>query len=481
MNRRTFCLPIACSLAIVVAATAHAAQTRPNIVLILADDLGWADLGCTGSTFYETPRLDKLATEGMRFTSAYAACPVCSPTRAALLTGRWPARVGITDYIPGARIGKLLPADYLHALPHEEVTIAEALKDAGYATGIFGKWHLGESGFLPDSQGFDVVVCGEGGQGFRNVVDRADRTTAPALEFIEKHQDRPFFLYLPHNLVHTPLLGKPGLQAKYEKKASELPPPKGERFRPERDRQDRRVQDHAVYAAMIQDLDTHVGLVLDKLDELNLSEQTIVIFTSDNGGLSTSEGSPTSNAPLRAGKGWLYEGGVRVPLIVRWPGVVKPGTTCDEPVTSTDYFPTILEMCGLEQHPEWHRDGVSIVPALKQTGPLPSRPLFWHYPHYGNQGGVPGAAIRDGDWKLIEFYEDDHVELYNLADDSNERNDLAGSQPDRAQELRARLAAWRTSVGAKMPTTNPNYTGKTEVPGKKARAKAKNRKQAKLK
>ncbi|MEX0977792.1 MAG: sulfatase, partial [Pirellulales bacterium] len=370
---------------------------------------------------------------------------------------------------------KLLPADYLHALPHAEVTIAEALKQSGYATGIFGKWHLGGAGYLPDAQGFDEAVSGEGGQGFRNVVDRADRTSEPALAFIEKHKERPFFLYLPHNLVHTPLVAKAALQAKYEQKAAQLAHA-GERFRPERSRQDRRVQDHPVYAAMMEDLDTNIGRVLDKLDELKLAERTIVIFTSDNGGLSTSEGSPTSNAPLRAGKGWLYEGGVRVPLIVRWPGVVKPASTSDQPVTSTDYFPTILEMCNLKLHPEWHADGVSIVPALKQSGPLPPRSLFWHYPHYGNQGGIPGGAIRQGDWKLIEFYEDDRVELYNLQDDPIERHDLAAARPDQARLLREKLAAWRQAVGARMPRPNPDYTGQVEVPAKKNRPRAKNQK-----
>jgi arylsulfatase A-like enzyme len=479
MNRLTtvFLLALLAYLAAgaLLPGVASAADPQPNIVLIFADDLGWADLGCTGSSFYETPRLDKLATEGMLFTNAYAACPVCSPSRAALMTGRWPARVGITDYIPGARIGKLLPADYLHELPHAEVTVAEALKQSGYATGMFGKWHLGEAGYLPDSQGFDVSVCGEAGRGFRNVVDRADLTTEPALAFIEKNKDRPFFLYLPHNLVHTPLLAKDDLQAKYETKAAALTA-SAQRFRPERDRQDRRVQDHPVYAAMMEDLDTNVGRVLDKLDELKLADRTIVIFTSDNGGLSTSEGSPTSNAPLRAGKGWLYEGGVRVPLIVRWPGVVTGGTTSDEPVTTTDYFPTILDLCGLPPHPEWHVDGISIVPALKQTGPLPARPLFWHYPHYGNQGGVPGGSVRDGQWKLIEFFEDNRVELYNLADDPAEQHDLATAQAAKAGQLREKLVAWRKSLDAKMPTVNPNYTGQTEVPGKKKRARPKNQK-----
>jgi arylsulfatase A-like enzyme len=448
--------------------------TKPNVILILADDLGAADLGCYGSTFYETPRLDKLAAEGMRFTSAYSACPVCSPTRAALMTGRWPARVGITDYIPGARRGKLIPADYRHELAHEEVTIAEAMKDSGYVTGMFGKWHLGGAGYLPDSQGFDEMGCGENGRGFQGV-DRADPLTEQAIAFLERHRDEPFFLYLPHNLVHTPLLAKPELQARYERRAAERPAPAVPRFRPERDRDDRRVQDHAVYAAMMADLDAQIGRVLDKLDELKLRERTIVIFTSDNGGLSTSEGSPTSNAPWRAGKGWLYEGGVRVPLVVRWPGVVEAGATCDEPVISTDCFPTVLELCGLEPRPERHRDGVSLAPLLKQSGELAARPLFWHYPHYGNQGGVPGGAVRQGHWKLIEFFEDDRVELYNLADDPVEQQDLSASHSQQAGELRKQLHAWRASVGAKMPSPNPDFTGETYVPDKKPRNRAKNR------
>ena len=463
-----------------IATFAHAADKhRPNVVFILADDMGWADLGCTGSTFYETPRLDRLASEGMRFTQAYAACPVCSPTRAALMTGRWPARVGITDYIPGARVGKLLPAQFLHELPHEEVAIAEALQPAGYATGVYGKWHLGGEGFLPDSQGFAEADSGANGRGFAGV-DRADPVTEKALAFLDRHKADPFFLYLPHNLVHTPLLARQALLAKYETKAAELAPKtEAQRFRPERDRQDRRVQDHPVYAAMMEDIDTQVGRVLDKLDALRIADRTIVIFTSDNGGLSTSEGSPTSNAPLRAGKGWLYEGGVRVPLIVRWPGIfklngVKPGSTCDVPVITTDWFPTILQACGVDQHPEWHRDGVSLVPLLAQTGSLAARPLYWHYPHYGNQGGVPSASVRDGQWKLIEFFEDNHVELYNLAADPVEAHDLASAEPQKAANLREQLHAWQASVGAKMPSPNPNYTGKTEVPDRPNRSKARN-------
>lgn len=444
-------------------AQASAAE-RPNVILILADDMGAHDLGCTGSTFYETPRLDRLAAEGMKFTQAYAACPVCSPTRAALMTGRWPARVTITDFIPGARVGKLLPADYLHQLPHQEVTVAEAMQAAGYKTGMYGKWHLGGEGYLPDSQGFDEADSGQIGRGFQGV-DRADPLTEQALAFLERNKSRPFFLYLPHNLVHTPLLAKVSLLPKFEQKAASLPQRgEAERFRPERERQDRRVQDHPVYAAMMADIDAQVGRVLDKLDELKLADNTLVIFTSDNGGLSTSEGSPTSNAPLRAGKGWVYEGGVRVPLLVRWPGVVKPGTTSNAPVISTDWFPTMLDVAGAPLHPEWHLDGVSLLPLLKQTGSTPERPLYWHYPHYGNQGGRPAGAVRDGDWKLIEFFEDGELELYNIADDPIEAVDLAAKQPERVQQLHAQLKEWRQSVDAKMPTVNPNYTGKTEVP-----------------
>ncbi len=464
------------SLSVFMIAASDAAE-RPNVILILADDMGAHDLGCTGSTFYETPRLDRLASEGMQFTQAYAACPVCSPTRAALMTGRYPARVKITDYIPGARVGRLLPADYLHQLPHEEVTIAEAMKEAGYRTGMYGKWHLGGEGYLPDSQGFDESDSGQNGRGFAGV-DRADPVTENALAFLERNKDQPFLLYLPHNLVHTPLLGRDSLLPKYEAKAAALPPKTdAERFRPERDRQDRRVQDHAVYAAMMADIDAQVGRVLDKLDELKLADNTLVIFTSDNGGLSTSEGSPTSNAPLRTGKGWLYEGGIRVPLIISWPGVVKPGSASSVPVISTDYFPTILAAIGAPSHPEWHMDGASLLPLLKQSGELTARPLYWHYPHYGNQGGRPAGAVRDGNWKLIEFFEDGDLELYNLADDPIEAVDLADKEPQRVQQLHAQLKAWRKQVDAKMPTVNPNYTGKTEVPGRPERPKRRQSKQ----
>ncbi len=452
--------------------TASAAD-RPNIIFVLADDLGWRDLGCTGSTFYETPNLDRLAGRGMRFTNAYAACPVCSPTRASILTGEYPVRFPITDYIPGNRRGKLNPPAYLHELPTAEVTIAEALKEAGYATAFIGKWHLGGPGFLPDRQGFDVNVGGSERGSPRSYFSPyqmptlpdgppgeylTDRLTDEAVRFIEdsRRGDSPFFLYLSHYAVHTPLQAKPDLVQKYRTKAAQLPPPDGPAFLPEGGRTARQIQDHPVYAAMVESLDQSIGRIKATLERLDLDDRTIVLLTSDNGGLSTSEGSPTSNVPLRAGKGWPYEGGIRVPLIVRWPGVSKPGAVCREPVISTDHFPTILEMTGGTPLPGRHLDGASLVPLLK-GGTRPERPLFWHYPHYGNQGGAPFGAVRLGDLKLIEWFEDDRVELFDLRDDPGETRNLAADRPERATALRQRLRDWRASVNARMPTPNPDF------------------------
>lgn len=444
-------------------------ESRPNFVFILADDLGWRDLGCYGSTFYETPRLDRLAAIGMRFTQAYAACCVCSPTRASIMTGKYPARLHLTDYIPGARRGKLNPAPYLHELPLAEVTIAEALKELGYTTGFVGKWHLGGRGFYPENQGFDINVggCEKGSppsyfSPYRipTLADGppgeylTDRLTDEALRFIEGAAGRPFLLYLSHYAVHNPQQAKPEVVDRYRRKAEKLTFD-GPEFLPEGQRQVRQVQNQPVYAAMIESLDQSVGRVLDKLAELGLADNTVVFFTSDNGGLSTSEGSPTSNVPLRAGKGWHYEGGVREPLLIRWPGVTQPGSVCDEPLISTDYYPTILGMAGLAPRPEQHVDGQSLAPLLR-GGTRPERPLFWHYPHYGNQGCSPGGVVRMGDYKLIEWFEDDHVELFNLREDSSERHDLAVSMPDRAAQMRRQLHDWRTEVSAAMPTPNPD-------------------------
>jgi arylsulfatase A-like enzyme len=452
---------------------------RPNFVFFLVDDLGWRDLGCFGSTFYETPHTDRLARQGMRFTDAYAACPVCSPTRASIMTGKYPVRTGITTFIgaPQPDLWKdntrLLPAPYATRLALEEVTLAEALKAGGYATFYAGKWHLGPEGYWPEDQGFDVNKGGTdaggpyGGNKYFSPYDNPrlpdgppgehlpDRLATETVKFIEAHRDRPFLAYLAFYSVHVPLMAREDLRKKYEEKAKTVTA-EGPRFIPEGANQARQVQDHAVYAGMVEAMDLAVGKVLKSLEDLGLDRNTVVIFMSDNGGLSTSEGSPTSNVPLRGGKGWLYEGGIREPMIVRWPGVTAPGGTCGWPVTSTDFYPTLLEMAGLPPRPGQHIDGASFVPLLKGAG-TGRGPIFWHYPHYSNQGGSPGAAVRSGDWKLIEFFEDRRAELYNLREDIGEKRDLAKSNPEKARELLDMLHAWQKATGAVLPAPNLGY------------------------
>ncbi len=459
-------------------------KKKPNFVFVLVDDLGWTDLGCFGSTFYETPNVDRLASESVRFTNAYAACPVCSPTRASIMTGQYPARLKTTDFFGGPqpdRVGprwprsrQLLPARYLDRLALEEATIAEALKQHGYATFFAGKWHLGGEGFWPEDQGFDVNKGGiqrggpYGGKKYFSPYGNPrlsdgpdgehlpDRLASETCRFIEANQDQPFLAYLSFYSVHTPLMARPDLQAKYEAKAKALVH-EGEKWGKEGQRKVRLVQDHAVYGGMVEAMDQAVGKVLDALDRLDLARDTVVFFMSDNGGLSTSEGHPTSNLPLRAGKGWLYEGGIREPMMIRWPGKAKGGRVCHEPVISTDFYPTMLEMASLPARPEQHLDGRSMAPLLKRRGQQAERAIYWHYPHYGNQGGAPGGAVRLGDYKLIEHYEDSRVELYNLRDDIGEQHDLAGQMPEKAAKLRQMLHDWRREVGAVMPTRNPNH------------------------
>ncbi|MFM1768197.1 MAG: Arylsulfatase [Verrucomicrobiota bacterium] len=466
-------------LAALGGSAAPAPERPPNIVFFLADDLGQRDLGAYGSTFHETPNLDRLAQEGARFTDAYAACPVCSPTRASILTGQWPQRTGITDYIgaplqPGQwkRNTKLLPAPYTDRLALDAPTLAKALKAAGYATFFAGKWHLGPEGWWPENQGFDLNRGGidRGGPyggnkyfspyGNPRLADGPagehlpDRLAAETAGFIEANQDRPFFAYYSFYDVHTPLMAREDLRRKYAEKRARLG--LAEKWGREGQRDVRLVQDHAVYAAMVEAMDLAVGKVLAKLDALGLRDRTLVIFTSDNGGLSTSEGWPTSNLPLRGGKGWMYEGGIREPLLVRWPGVVKPGRVITTPVSSPDFFPTLLEAAGARPAPGQTLDGTSLVPLLKGAT-LPERALFWHYPHYGNQGGAPASAIRRGDWKLIEWAEDNRAELFNLAQDLGEQTNLAAQEPQRVARLRAELAAWQKQVGAKFPAPNPRF------------------------
>jgi len=455
-----------------MAKEAEAQRKKPNFVFFLIDDLGWRDVGCFGSTFYETPNIDRLRAGGMQFTDAYAACPVCSPTRASIMTGKYPPRTGVTDYIGASQPGnwkrntKLVPAPYADRLALDEVTLAEAFKETGYATFFAGKWHLGPEGFWPENQGFDVNKGGidrggpyggkryfspygnprlEDGPPGEHLPLRLGRETA---DFIEAHKDGPLLAYLSFYSVHTPLMTTKELGAKYKAKQKNAP---ATAWGQEGERKVRLVQNHAVYAGMVEAMDTAVGIVLDRLDRLGLAENTIVFFMSDNGGLSTSEGHPTANVPLRAGKGWLYEGGVREPMIVRAPGVTRPGSTCTEPVISTDFYPTMLELAGLPLRPNQHVDGVSFVPLLKGKE-MTRGPIYWHYPHYGNQGGAPAGAVRDGDFKLIEWYEDGRLELYNLRDDIGEANNLAAAMPEKARELQKMLADWRKSAGAQMPT-----------------------------
>ena len=456
-----------------------AAPNHPNVLFILADDLGYMDVGANNPhTFYETPNIDSLAKKGMRFSSGYAACPVCSPTRASILTGKYPPRTGITDYIGGPEPSphyrkntKLLPAPYQEYLSLSETTLATAFKAQGYSTFFAGKWHLGPEGYWPENQGFDMNIAGCGWghpktyfspYGNPKLADGPEGENLPhrlameTVKFIEANRNKPFLAYLSFYSVHTPLEARDDLVKKYETKAKTLKP-SGPEFGLEGKSKVRLVQSHPVYAGMIEAMDSGIGEVLAAVDRLGLASNTIVVFTSDNGGLSTAEGQPTSNLPLRGGKGWLYEGGIREPLIFYVPGVTKSGSVNDTPVVTTDYFPTLLALAGLPPLPQQHVDGVSLEPLIKGQMLPHHDPLFWHYPHYGNQGGAPGGAVRDGDWKLIEWYEDGRLELFNLRNDIGETNNLAASNPDKVMEMHEQLIRWRQEVGAIMPKPNPKF------------------------
>lgn len=455
---------------IAIPARAFNPPIHPNIVFILADDLGYMDIGANNpKSFYETPNIDKLAKSGMRFTQGYAACCVCSPTRGSIMTGKYPARFGITDWIPGSkRPGKLVSAPNAVHLPLEEVTLAEALRESGYSTFFAGKWHLGTGKLSPNAQGFGPdLISSDGSQFWYPSSDvpppshdddpkTTDRIVNDAIRFIAANKDKPFFAYLPFLAVHNKIGARRDLVAKYERKKGLAPE---DASGVEGDRKVNLVQNNAVYAAMIEQLDSGIGRLQNALSENGLTEKTVVIFMSDNGGLSTSEGSPTSNLPLRGGKGWPYEGGIREPWIISAPGVTNPDTICDSPVISTDYYPTILELAGLPLKPEQHVDGVSIVQLLKAKT-LPQRPIFWHYPHYSNQGGAPHGAVRVGEFKLIEWYEDMRAELYNLQDDLEERHDLSNKLAEKTDELRMLLHDWRADLKAQMPTPNADFKPK---------------------
>ncbi|MEX2214511.1 MAG: sulfatase [Phycisphaeraceae bacterium] len=491
------------------------ADAPPNIVFFLVDDLGWTDVGCFGSSFYETPNIDRLAKEGVRFTHAYAACHVCSPTRASIMTGKYPARLGLTDWLPGRRdydFQVLKSAEKASHLALEETTLAEALKAHGYTTGHFGKWHLGEEPNGPIAQGFVAQVPrwnkGWPASGYlvpfklEGIAEQpgqylTDRLTDEALKFVEKNKDRPFFLYLSHFAVHDPIQGRPDLVEKYRKKLATTTRPKASAFilegnpddkqplsrkqfdllinerayepykvLPQRTVKIKQHQDNVEFAAMVESMDESLGRVKAKLEALGLTDNTIIVFYSDNGGMSGANfGNParviqptlldqaysTSNLPLRGGKGWIYEGGIRVPMIVKWPAKGKEGAVCNEPVISPDFYPTLLEMAGLPAKPSQHVDGKSFAAAVKGE-PFERGAVYWHFPHYSNHGmQSPSGAIRDSDYKLIEYFENQTVQLFNLKDDPGEQNDLANTNSKKAAELRAKLESWRKDVSAKMP------------------------------
>jgi len=448
------------------AATRQPAGRPPNIVLVLIDDLGWKDLGCYGSSVYETPNIDRLAAEGMRFTDAYSNCPVCSPSRAAILTGQYPARVGFTGHItaigrhrypPEGRI--IPPDDYLY-LRRETVSIAEALKPAGYVSASIGKWHLGGKPYWPEDHGFDLNIAGhhqgsppsyffpyknpklEWNPDIPNLPGGApgeyltDRLSQEAVRFVEQNRSRPFFLYMSQYAVHTPLEAPQTLVEKYERKLGGS----GSRERP-------------IYAAMVESMDAGVGRLMQTLQRLDLDRNTVIMFTSDNGGLAQ----VTDNAPLRAGKGYLYEGGIRVPLIVRWPDRVKPASVCRAPVMGADLYPTVAQIAGERARPGKVVDGRSLVPLLTGRQGWRPRELYWYYPHYSPQAQQPGAALRSDDYKLIEHYDPPGVELYDLGADPGEKTDLAQKAPRKATELRARLQGWLKRTARIPHTMNPNY------------------------
>jgi arylsulfatase A-like enzyme len=495
-----------------------------NVVLFLVDDLGWKDVGCYGSSFYETPNIDKLAQEGVRFTNAYAACHVCSPTRASLLTGKYPATLNLTDWLTGRRdfpFQKLKNVAINQNLPYEQNTLPSTLKENGYETAIYGKWHLGEDSLSTQRQGFDMHLPDwnkgwpkegyhfpYGMKGLETGVKGeylTDRMTDESLTFIEKNKEKPFFLYLSHFAVHDPIEGRSDLVEKYSVKLKNSKESKRQPYilegRPSDEPQVSRTelnqqvqnqsysgykvfpdetvkikqhQDNVEFAAMVESMDESLGRVLQKLKDLDIDDHTLVIFYSDNGGMSAAnfwdpkrtipeseldKAYATSNLPLRAGKGWLYEGGIRVPLVIKWPGEGLQAAVSDVPVTSPDFLPTILEILNIEQ-PSTGSDGVSMVPLLKGQNQINRDAIFWHFPHYSNHGmQSPGGAVRSGDYKLLEYYEDGTIQLFNLKDDIGEQHNLATSDPEKAQALLNKLRNWRKRVGAKIMDPNPDYNG----------------------
>lgn len=483
MNRKRF-LIILFFLPFIMACSDMGREPGPNILFILVDDLGYHDLSCMGSEYYETPNVDRIAREGMVFTDGYANCQVCSPSRASIMSGKFPARHGITDWI-GAKTGeewrkanrfnKLLPPEYVRNLPHEYVVLPEALKEAGYKTFFAGKWHLGSQGSWPEDHGFDINRGGwdagwprggyfspfnnpklENQEDGENLSMRLARET---VRFLKENKDTTFFAYLAFYAVHSPIQTTREKWANYRQKAEDMGIAESGfemgYFLPIR-----QVQDNPVYAGLVEAMDDAVGLVLNTLDELGLEKNTIVVFTSDNGGVAAGDAYSTSNLPLRAGKGYQFEGGIREPYFIKIPWM-EGGKECHVPVTGTDFYPTLLELAGCDLKPEEHMDGVSLVPLLN-GGTIAERPLIWHYPHYGNQGGEPSSIIREGEWKLIHYYEDGREELYNLADDLGETTNIIDNHPDMAEKMSGKLFSFLEEVGARFPVNDPEYSQEKE-------------------
>ena len=465
-----------CTLLFILAVSSCSSR-KQNIVFILVDDLGWTDLGIYGSAFYETPNLDKLAGESTLFTNAYSASPVCSPTRAAIMTGKYPTRVNITDWIPGRdpRDRKLLGTIDDHQLALEEITLAETMKKNGYKTFFAGKWHLGDEGFFPENQGFEINKGGhhrgsptgtyyspyqnpklsDGPEGEY----LTDRLTNESVRFMKENKDNPFFLYLSFYTVHTPIQPSKRHLDKFLKKAEGLNKQGDREKLSEHEGCTVSNQVNPEYASMVYAMDENVGKLLTVLDSLGLTENTTVIFTSDNGGLSTLppySDAPTSVMPLRAGKGWCYEGGIRVPLMIRR-GKGEPGNVSHVPVISMDFYPTILELTNITALPEQHEDGISLLPLLQGEQYLDRENLFWHFPHYHGSTWTPGAAIREGDWKLITFYDYEKTELYNLEKDLGENIDLSDKHPEIVMDLLQKLQQLQAETGAMMPEGNEEF------------------------
>ncbi|PIB30444.1 sulfatase [Maribacter sp. 4G9] len=456
-------------------------REMPNILFILVDDLGLHDLSSTGSSFYETPNVDGIANEGMVFKQGYAASRVCSPSRASIMTGKFTARHGITDWIGAPsgvewrnynRYDKLLPSEYKQELSNEDVTLAEAFKKAGYKTFFAGKWHLGGEGSYPEDHGFDFNVGGwdkgspMGGYfspwenpNLPNITEGENlsmRLAKETSDFIKKNKDSTFFAFLSFYAVHGPIQTSQEKWNYFRNKADSLGLAESG-YQMERLLPFRTVHDNPVYAGLVESMDDAVGIVLKSLKEAGIEENTIVVFTSDNGGVVSGDSFSTSNLPLRGGKGYQWEGGIREPYFIKVPWLNNGESTSDYPVAGTDFYPTLLDLAGIGLLPEQHVDGVSLKPILEGEKLEKQRPLYWHYPHYGNQGGNPSSIIREGNWKLIHYWEDDSDELYDVSIDIGEQKNLVGQKPETANRLRGKLLQWLDEVGANVPEPDPKF------------------------